>query len=73
MLSFIGLVSVVGPTVTAFADADEAVPKVESPEHRAAQQFVTSLVQGSVKDAVEGKDSPANGTSTTIPELMSGS
>jgi hypothetical protein len=58
MLSFIGLVSGVGATLTTFADADEAVPKVESPAHRAAQQFVTSLVQGSVKDAVGAASVP---------------
>jgi hypothetical protein len=57
--SLVGLISVAGATLTAFADADEAaVPKVESVEHRAAQQFVTGLVQGSVKDAVSAAGVP---------------
>ena len=57
--SLIALVSVTGASLTAFADADEAAaPTVESPEHRAAQQFVTRLVQGSVKHAVEAAGVP---------------
>ena len=71
--SLIALISVTEATLPAFADAeDAAAPTVESPEHRAAQQFVTRLVQGSVKDAVDAAGVPfvlLNDTVNNVDDL----
>jgi hypothetical protein len=50
--SLVGLISVAGATLSAFADADEAASAVESLEHRAARQFVNRLIEGNVKNAL---------------------